>query len=244
MIERRIHIIRADITKLQVDVIVNPANVSARCGNGVDRAIFEAAGKDELLLERKRNKPFMTRGEVFVTPSYNLRRNGVKYIFHTLSTFWINGKFKEEEILSDCYRNCLLKAHELHCKSIAFPILGSGSFQYPIEKAFEIAHKQCRDYDGEYGDMKIYLVVYRGVSVDYCEAYFRDIDSNDISDEDVEQGINKEYLIEDENFGSIVLPDFVKTTEEEASSSKNSRRYIAQADIDKLESSEAYMQVK
>ena len=189
--ERRIHIIRADITNLEVDVIVNPANVSARCGNGVDRAIFEAAGKEELLAERKNKKPLMTRGEVFVTPSFKMAKNNVKYIFHTLSTFWINGKFKEGEIIGDCYRNCLLKAHELGCKSIAFPILGSGSFQFPIDKAFRIAHEQCCAYDRKYGDMNIFLVVYRGVAVEYCETYFSDVKAF-VSDEDVRNGISKQ----------------------------------------------------
>lgn len=206
----KVRIVKADITKIRADAIVNTANIRPICGNGVDRAIFRAAGEKELTLEREKNKKYMHRAEVFVTDSYKLKEHGVRYIFHTLSTFWINGKFKEEEILRDCYRNCLDKARELFCKSIAFPIIGSGSFGFPLGTAMKIAHEECWDFADTIEGLTIYLVVFGNEMESFCQR-FTDSVKKDISDDEVQQGILDEYLFEDKNFDEIVIPDNVST---------------------------------
>ena len=108
-------IVRNDITKVEADIIVNTANPKPKCVSGTDLAIYEAAGKETLLAERKTIGP-IERGEIAVTGAYNLN---AKYIIHTVGPVWTDGLHHEFEILEDCYRKSLQKALELKCESIA-----------------------------------------------------------------------------------------------------------------------------
>lgn len=123
-------IVRNDITKMQVDAIVNTANVAPIYGDGVDTAVYEAAGVELLLAERKKIG-FLKEGEVAITPGFGLP---AKYIIHAVSPYYENGERGEEELLRSCYQKSLQLAKENQCKSIAFPLISTGSFGYPKEE--------------------------------------------------------------------------------------------------------------
>ena len=125
-------IVRNDITRVKADVIVNTANPNPICASGTDLAIYEAAGKEKLLAERV-NIGKIARGDIAVTGAYNLK---AKYIIHTVGPVWTDGLHHEFEILEDCYRKSLQKALELKCESIAFPLISTGVYGFPKDKAY------------------------------------------------------------------------------------------------------------
>lgn len=128
-------IVRNDITKVKADIIVNTANPNPICVSGTDLAIYEAAGKEKLLAERA-NIGKIARGDIAVTGAYSLN---AKYIIHTVGPVWTDGLHHEFEILEDCYRKSLQKALELKCDSIAFPLISTGVYGFPKDKALQIA---------------------------------------------------------------------------------------------------------
>lgn len=128
-------IIRNDITKVKADAIVNTANPDVAIGDGVDSAIYEAAGTKELLLARKKIGP-LNIGEVGITPAFNL---DAKYIIHVSGPYWIDGKHDEEEVLRRCYDKALELAYKKRCKSIAFPLLSTGTYGFSKEIGLKIA---------------------------------------------------------------------------------------------------------
>lgn len=148
-------IVRNDITKMKVDAIVNTANEAPIYGDGVDTAVYEAAGVDELLAER-RKIGFMSEGEVAITPGFNLP---AKYIIHAVSPFYEDGESGEEELLRSCYKKSLRLAYENKCESIAFPLIATGSFGYPKEEGMRIAVDEINAFLLKH-DMLIYLVVF------------------------------------------------------------------------------------
>lgn len=123
-------IVRNDITKMNVDVVVNTANEAPIYATGVDLAIYKAAGEEELLVARKQIG-YMKEGEVAITKGYNLP---AKYIIHAVSPYYIDGESGEEEKLRNCYRRSLTLAYENKCESIAFPLISTGGFGYPKEE--------------------------------------------------------------------------------------------------------------
>ena len=128
-------IVRNDITKVTADAIVNTANPNPICGSGTDLAIYEAAGKEQLLAERTKIGKIV-RGEIAVTGAYNLN---AKYIIHTVGPVWEDGVHHEFDVLESCYRKSLQKAVELKCESIAFPLISTGVYGFPKDKALQIA---------------------------------------------------------------------------------------------------------
>ena len=148
-------IVRNDITKMKVDAIVNTANVAPIYGDGVDTAVYEAAGVKELLAERQKIG-YMNEGEVAITPGFNLQ---AKYIIHAVSPFYENGESGEEELLRSCYKKSLWLAYENKCKSIAFPLIATGSFGYPKEEGMRIAVDEINAFLLKH-EMLIYLVVF------------------------------------------------------------------------------------
>lgn len=148
-------IVRNDITKMKVDVIVNTANVEPVYGDGVDSAVYEAAGVELLLAERKKIG-FMDEGEVAMTPGFNLP---AKYIIHAVSPYYEDGENGEEELLRSCYKKSLELAYEKGCKSIAFPLIATGSFGYPKEDGMRIAVDEINAFLLKH-NMLIYLVVF------------------------------------------------------------------------------------
>ena len=128
-------IIRNDITKMAADAIVNTANPQPVIGAGTDSAIYKAAGAEQLLAERRKIGAIHP-GEAAVTPAFALP---AKYIIHTVGPAWRGGEAGEFEILASCYRKSLLLAKQLGCESVAFPLISTGTYGFPKDKALSVA---------------------------------------------------------------------------------------------------------
>lgn len=139
--ERKIGIIRGDITKLDVDAIVNAANTTLLGGGGVDGAIHRAAGPE--LLAECRTLGGCKPGEGKITRGYNLP---ARFVIHTVGPVWTGGKHREPQTLTKCYRSCLQLAVENGIKTIAFPAISCGAYGYPIREAAELALRTTRDF--------------------------------------------------------------------------------------------------
>ncbi len=148
-------IVRNDITKMQVDAIVNTANCLPVYSEGTDSAIYMAAGVEELLAERRRIG-ILEEGQVAITPGFRLP---AKYIIHAVSPLYIDGESREEELLRSCYQKSLELAYEKGCKSMAFPLIATGSFGYPKEEGMRIALDEINAFLMKH-EMLIYLVVF------------------------------------------------------------------------------------
>jgi len=149
-----LEIIRNDITKMNVDAIVNPTDSVFSGGGGVDRAVHLAAGRG--LSEECKALGGCEAGQTKVTSGYNL---AAKYVIHTVGPIWQGGKSGEEENLSSCYRNSLSIAKEMKLESIAFPIISSGKFGYPKDRALRTANAAIEEFLFD-NEMDIFLVVF------------------------------------------------------------------------------------
>ena len=139
--EGKIHIVQGDITKLDVDAIVNAANTTLLGGGGVDGAIHRAAGPE--LLAECRTLGGCRPGEAKITRGYRLPS---RFVIHTVGPVWRGGKHGEPETLANCYRNSLQFAVENEIKTLAFPAISCGVYGYPIKEAAQIAFKATREF--------------------------------------------------------------------------------------------------
>lgn len=150
-----LEIVRNDITKMEVDAIVNAANTQLQRGGGVCGAIFEAAGAELLQFECDTLAPCPV-GQAVITLGYNLPAD---YIIHTVGPVWQGGEQGEEALLASCYTSSLTLAKERGINSIAFPLISSGIYGYPKELALRIAMKTIGSFLQEH-EMQVTLVVF------------------------------------------------------------------------------------
>src|SRR5881394_1913916 len=137
----KIEIAQGDITKLDVDAIVNAANTTLLGGGGVDGAIHRAAGTE--LLAECRTLGGCLPGEAKITRGYRLP---ARFVIHTVGPIWRGGEGNEPEILANCYRSALQLALENGIKTIAFPAVSCGAYGYPLPDAAQVALKTTRDF--------------------------------------------------------------------------------------------------
>ena len=153
-------IIRDDITKVKADVIVNPANSEPVIGGGVESAIYKAAGKEKLL-EARKELGRLQPGKVGVTEAFNL---DAKYIVHVSGLYWKGGNSFEARCLKECYEKALKAALDKGCKSIAFPLLATGTYGFPKDIGLDVAVSTFTEFLEEY-EMEITLVVFDNEAV-------------------------------------------------------------------------------
>ncbi len=165
-------LIRQDITQMHTDAIVNSANPLPVIGNGMDRAIYEAAGKAELM-EARKTLGNLKAGEAVVSPAFQL---SATYIIHTVGPMWVDGKHGECEILTSCYENSLKIAKKHNCQSIAFPLISTGVYGFPRDLALKIAISVISRFL-KMEDMDIYLVVFDRKSFEVSGSLFAEVDS-------------------------------------------------------------------
>ena len=155
-----IHLVRADITKQEVDAIVNAANSSLLGGGGVDGAIHRAGGPqilEECKAIRNRQGGCKT-GEAVITSGGNLP---AKHVIHTVGPVWNDGSKNEETLLANAYRNSLLLAVENKIESIAFPNISTGIYGFPKQRAAKIAVDTVKEFLTKYSSVKeVYFVCF------------------------------------------------------------------------------------
>ena len=164
-------IVRNDITKMSVDAIVNTANPKPVIGSGTDTAVHKKAGPE--LLKARQCIGRIEPGHAAITPAYNL---DAKYVIHTVGPIWIDGSHDETLLLQGCYENSLHLAAENGCQSIAFPLISTGNYGFPKDRALQIAISVFSSFLLEH-EMEIYLVVYDHKAFKLSEKLFQNVAS-------------------------------------------------------------------
>lgn len=174
-------IIRNDITRVAADAVVNTANPDPVYGSGTDQAIYEAAGAQQLMEERRKIGKIHP-GEAAATEAFALN---ARYIIHTVGPVWKGGTEGEFETLASCYRKSLHLAKILNCESIAFPLISTGVYGFPKDKALNIALTEFSSFL-EDEEMDITLAVYDRKALELSSELV----------ESVEQYIDEKYVEE------------------------------------------------
>ena len=164
-------IVRNDITKMCVDAIVNTANPRPVIGLGTDSQIHEKAGPELLISRQEIGR--IEAGGAAVTPAFNLQ---AMYVIHTVGPVWDGGSYGEEQLLRNCYDNSLKLALEHNCQSIAFPLISTGNYGFPKDKALQIAISAFSTFLLEH-EMQIYLVVFDRTAFRLSEKLFQRVSS-------------------------------------------------------------------
>ncbi len=155
--ESTLELVEGDITKQDVDAIVNAANSSLLGGGGVDGAIHRAAGPQ--LLEECRTLGGCRTGSAKITRGYRLK---ARHVIHAVGPVYHDGKHGEPALLASAYRTCLELASQNACASVAFPAISTGVYGYPMEDAARIAFRTIIDYLGEHPEIKLVRYVLYG----------------------------------------------------------------------------------
>ena len=182
-------ILRNDITLVEADAIVNTANPEPVIGGGTDYAIHKAAGPELLAARKKLGR--LSVGQAAATPAFRLR---AKYVLHTVSPVWVDGKHREEEDLRQAYDAALALAAELGCQSVAFPLMAAGTYGFPKDLALAVAIRAFTDFLLEH-EMRIELVVFSGRAFGIAQTIFDDLKSY-IDDNYASEKFREEYSID------------------------------------------------
>ena len=193
-------IIRDDITKVKADAIVNPVNPEVCIGGGVESAIYEAASKEKLL-EARKELGRLHPGKVGVTEAFNL---DAKYIVHVSGLYWKGGNSFEARCLKECYEKALKAALDKGCKSIAFPLLGTGTYGFPKDIGLDVAVSTFTEFLEEY-EMEITLVVFGNDAVNVSGKLVDEVRSF-VDDKYVKEALEAEYK-KDRNIERYALPN-------------------------------------
>jgi O-acetyl-ADP-ribose deacetylase (regulator of RNase III) len=165
-------IVRNDITTMKVDAIVNAANAGLRMGGGVCGAIFNAAGSEKLQVACDRYGQ-CAPGQAVITDGFALP---ARFVIHTVGPIWTGGDAGEEQTLRDCYTNSLKLAVQHQLSSIAFPLISSGIFGYPVDQALQVALAAITAFLLEH-DMDVFLVVFDKRSFKLSGQLYADVKS-------------------------------------------------------------------
>ncbi len=168
----RLRALRADITTLSVDAIVNAANSSLLGGGGVDGAIHRAAGPE--LLHECRLLGGCKTGEAKITKGYRLP---ARHIIHTVGPVWRGGTDGEPELLASCYRRSMEIAAQHGISSLAFPSISTGVYGYPVELAAKVAVTSVRSSLAEFPEfLEVIFCCFSGADLGVYERVLRDMD--------------------------------------------------------------------
>jgi O-acetyl-ADP-ribose deacetylase len=162
--------IQGDITRIEVDAIVNAANTSLLGGGGVDGAIHRAAGPD-LLAACEKLRGCAT-GDAKATPAFRLP---AKWVFHAVGPVWHGGKSSEDELLAGCYARCMQLARQHRAQSIAFPAISTGVYRFPPERAARIAIETVKTHLEESGVSEVHFVCFDATTLSIYRQLLRDI---------------------------------------------------------------------
>jgi len=224
-----LEIIRNDITNMQVDAIVNAANHLPVIGYGVDSGIHKKAGNQ--LIEARKVIGEIAFGDAAITPGFNLDS---KYVIHTATPIWLGGDKEEIRLLESCYKKSLQLALEYKCKSIAFPLLSAGNYQFPkdiaIQTAIDVFNKFLMKHE-----MQIYLVVFEKSALCISEKLFKSIQSF-IDENYIQEKALEEYDIKSGEYeGTIDQLHKTKGAYKRNCTSKSTReKFIYNAQFDEI----------
>lgn len=179
-------IVRNDITNMHVDAIVNTANPHPVIGSGTDTAIHEKAGPQ--LLQARKKIGEIPMGSAAITPAFDLP---AKYVIHAVGPAWYDGQHNEEQILRSAYDNALRLARKKHCQSVAFPLMSSGNYGFPKDRALTVAIGAFSDFLMEH-KMQIYLVVFNKEAFSLSQQLMDNVKSY-IDEHYIEEKTAKEY---------------------------------------------------
>ena len=209
-----LQIIRQDITKMQVDAIVNTTNEEMVGYSGVDLAVHEGAGPD-LDKECARIAP-LGLGTAKLTKGYNL---AAKYIIHTSGPTWRGGLNGESIILKSCYTESLKLAVANGCESVAFPLISSGTYGYPKDQVLKFAIQVITEFLLEH-ELTVYLCVFDRSSYEFSKKIFSEI-SEIIDDDYVEDYEENDFLTLEELESVFLTEEIIQKDRNNTASSKS-----------------------